>query len=81
MLSSGRPAFVARDCSGFAPPMFYPLFRPLLFALDPETAHELAFASLDAAVVLVRGTKKGIAMTTDCNSRYVFEPAEVAVPE
>lgn len=26
----------------------------------------------DAAVVLVKGTKKGIAVTTDCNSRYVF---------
>ncbi|MGH8850985.1 MAG: quinone-dependent dihydroorotate dehydrogenase [Casimicrobiaceae bacterium] len=29
--------------------MLYPLFRPLLFALDPETAHDLAFAGLDAA--------------------------------
>ena len=29
--------------------MIYPLFRPLLFALDPETAHDMAFASLDAA--------------------------------
>ena len=27
----------------------YPLFRPLFFALDPETAHDLAFAGLDAA--------------------------------
>lgn len=27
----------------------YPLFRPLFFALDPETAHELVFAGLDAA--------------------------------
>ena len=26
----------------------------------------------DAPVVLVKGTTKGIAMTTDCNSRYVF---------
>ncbi len=26
----------------------------------------------DAAVVRVRGTRKGIAMTTDCNSRYVY---------
>jgi phosphoribosylformylglycinamidine synthase len=26
----------------------------------------------DATVVLVKGTKKGIAVTTDCNSRYVF---------
>lgn len=32
--------------------MFYPLFRPLLFALDPETAHELAFASLDTAAAV-----------------------------
>jgi len=30
----------------------YPLFRPLLFALDPETAHDLAFTSLDAATRL-----------------------------
>ena len=29
--------------------MFYPLLRPLLFALDPETAHDAAFAGLDAA--------------------------------
>ena len=29
--------------------MIYPLFRPLLFALDPETAHEITFASLDLA--------------------------------
>jgi phosphoribosylformylglycinamidine synthase len=26
----------------------------------------------DAAIVLVKGTKKGLAVTTDCNSRYVF---------
>src|SRR5258706_5035122 len=26
----------------------------------------------DAAIVAVKGTKKGIAVTTDCNSRYVF---------
>lgn len=26
----------------------------------------------DAAIVVVKGTKKGIAVTTDCNSRYVF---------
>lgn len=32
--------------------MLYPLFRPLLFALDPETAHELSLASLDAAASL-----------------------------
>src|SRR5437016_7359630 len=38
-----------------APPrsrMLYPLFRPLLFALDPETAHELTLAGLDAAASL-----------------------------
>ena len=35
--------------------MIYPLFRPLLFALDPETAHDMAFTSLDAA------TKYGLA--------------------
>jgi dihydroorotate dehydrogenase len=29
--------------------MLYPMFRPLLFALDPERAHDAAFASLDAA--------------------------------
>src|SRR4029450_12319501 len=34
------------------PRMLYPLFRPLLFALDPETAHELSLAAPDAAVSL-----------------------------
>ena len=29
--------------------MLYPLFRPLLFALDPEAAHDVALAGLDAA--------------------------------
>jgi dihydroorotate dehydrogenase len=29
--------------------MIYPFFRPLLFTLDPETAQEMAFASLDLA--------------------------------
>ena len=29
--------------------MLYQLFRPFLFALDPEAAHHAAFASLDAA--------------------------------
>ena len=29
--------------------MLYPLLRPLLFAFDPETAHTLAFGSLDIA--------------------------------
>jgi dihydroorotate dehydrogenase len=32
--------------------MRYPLFRPLLFALDPEAAHHAAFAGLDAAARL-----------------------------
>lgn len=39
----------------------------------------------DAAVVLVKGTKKGIAVTTDCNSRYVYadpyKGAMIAVSE
>jgi dihydroorotate dehydrogenase len=30
-------------------PMLYSLIRPMLFALDPERAHETTFASLDAA--------------------------------
>ena len=29
--------------------MLYPLLRPLFFALDPETAHDLTLAGLDAA--------------------------------
>jgi len=29
-------------------------------------------APTDAPVVLIKGTKKGLAITTDCNSRYVF---------
>src|SRR5438270_6730288 len=41
----------ARLPSG-SPPMLYPLFRPLLFALAPETAHELTLAGLDAAASL-----------------------------
>ncbi|MFI5129276.1 MAG: phosphoribosylformylglycinamidine synthase subunit PurL [Chitinophagales bacterium] len=39
----------------------------------------------DAAIVAVKGTKKGIAVTTDCNSRYVFadpyKGAMIAVSE
>ncbi|SDN20062.1 phosphoribosylformylglycinamidine synthase subunit PurL [Bacillus sp. OK048] len=31
----------------------------------------------DAAVVRIRGTRKALAMTTDCNSRYVFLDPEV----
>jgi dihydroorotate dehydrogenase len=30
----------------------YPLFRPLLFAADPELAHHLAFKGLDTAARL-----------------------------
>jgi phosphoribosylformylglycinamidine synthase len=36
------------------------------------TANANTNTPADAAVVLVKGTKKGLAMTTDCNSRYVF---------
>ena len=32
--------------------MLYPLFRPLLFSLDPETAHDVAFGGLDIAAKL-----------------------------
>jgi dihydroorotate dehydrogenase len=32
--------------------MLYPLLRPFLFSLDPETAHDLAFGSLDVAARL-----------------------------
>ncbi len=42
-------------------------------------------APADAAVVLVKGTTKGIAVTTDCNSRYVYadpyKGAMIAVSE
>ncbi|ACA37845.1 phosphoribosylformylglycinamidine synthase subunit PurL [Lysinibacillus sphaericus] len=31
----------------------------------------------DAAVICVRGTNKGLAMTTDCNSRYIYLDPEV----
>jgi phosphoribosylformylglycinamidine synthase II len=31
----------------------------------------------DAAVIRVRGTKKALAMTTDCNSRYIYLDPEV----
>lgn len=39
----------------------------------------------DSAVLRIRGTKKGIALTTDCNSRYVYlnpqEGGKIAVAE
>ncbi|HEX4876612.1 MAG TPA: phosphoribosylformylglycinamidine synthase subunit PurL [Chitinophagaceae bacterium] len=42
-------------------------------------------APTDAAVVVIKGTKKGIAVTTDCNSRYVYadpyKGAMIAVSE
>ncbi len=42
-------------------------------------------APTDAAVVIVKGTKKGLAVTTDCNSRYVYadpyKGAMIAVSE
>ena len=31
----------------------------------------------DAAVVRIRGTRKALAMTTDCNSRYIYLDPEV----
>lgn len=33
-------------------PKLYPLFRPLLFAVEPETAHEIAFRALDSAAAM-----------------------------
>ncbi|MDP4261838.1 MAG: phosphoribosylformylglycinamidine synthase subunit PurL [Bacteroidota bacterium] len=42
-------------------------------------------APADAAIVFVKGTQKGLAITTDCNSRYVFadpyKGAMIAVSE
>ncbi len=38
-----RPDFASRN------PMLYPLIRPALFALDPERAHAMTLAALDAA--------------------------------
>ncbi len=40
------------DKRGTARASMYPLLRPLFFALDPETAHEVAFGGLDAAAAL-----------------------------
>jgi dihydroorotate dehydrogenase len=39
--------------------MLYPLVRPLLFALDPETAHDATLAGLDAAAALGVGRLAG----------------------
>src|SRR5256885_13769688 len=44
MLSSTRPFLRMRA--------LYPLFRPLLFGIDPETAHALVFRGLDAAAAV-----------------------------
>jgi dihydroorotate dehydrogenase len=49
--------------------MVYPLFRPLLFALDPEAAHDAALASLDAA------TRVGVARWA--LPRPVSDPVDV----
>jgi len=57
MLSSGDRR-CRRSASDDAPPryrlptMLYSLFRPILFALDPEAAHHAAFAGLDTAAHL-----------------------------
>ena len=49
------------------------------------TANSSTNAPSDAAVVVVKGTKKALAITTDCNSRYVFadpyKGAMIAVSE
>ncbi|MFY7840986.1 MAG: AIR synthase related protein, partial [Lacibacter sp.] len=49
------------------------------------TGNSSTNAPTDAAVVLVKGTTKGIAVTTDCNSKYVFadpyKGAMIAVSE
>lgn len=49
------------------------------------TANTSTNAPTDAAVVHVKGTRKGLAVTTDCNSRYVFadpyKGAMIAVSE
>ena len=44
--------------------MLYPLFRPLLFYLDPETAHDVAFGGLDVAAKL-RVASLAVARTPD----------------
>jgi dihydroorotate dehydrogenase len=55
--------------------MLYPLFRPLLFALDPEAAHHAAFAGLDAAarlgVARLAARAVGVAAGLDKNAEHV----------
>ncbi|NIG57033.1 phosphoribosylformylglycinamidine synthase subunit PurL [Chitinophaga sp. Cy-1792] len=41
------------------------------------TANASTNAPSDAAIVLVKGTEKALAVTTDCNSRYVFADPHV----
>ncbi|WP_295118748.1 phosphoribosylformylglycinamidine synthase subunit PurL [uncultured Chitinophaga sp.] len=49
------------------------------------TANASTNAPSDAAIVVVKGTKKALAMTTDCNSRYVYadplKGGQIAVAE
>lgn len=49
------------------------------------TVNSSTNAPSDAAVVIIKGTKKALAITTDCNSRYVFadpyKGAMIAVSE
>jgi len=44
--------------------MLYPLLRPLLFALEPETAHKLTFGTLDAVHAMGFATVLGTHETT-----------------
>ena len=46
---SRRRASEYRQTAVHSTTMLYSLFRPLLFALDPEAAHDATFRSLDAA--------------------------------
>src|SRR6185437_15144634 len=50
-IGNGIVARVASRRSAHATSMrsLYPLFRPLLFAADPELAHDLVLRALDAA--------------------------------
>jgi len=41
------------------------------------TANASTNAPSDASIVLVKGTKKALALTTDCNSRYVFANPQI----
>ena len=40
--------------------MLYPLLRPLLFSLEPEKAHKLTFAGLEALHALGFATVLGL---------------------